>query len=297
METGEMSPHLSKVLAYMYEHGTANMEEVSAACHITDDETYEALEELVEWGSIIPPKKKDEYNTYRTPGVVPTKRQIKKAMKKNLPLPIETIEGRPIPFESEVNLFNSEYSQQYRGLPFWKRSIILLAGIAMNLLFAILAFIVIYSIIGVDIQLSSGEIVHHFANPIESIMSGFVYIGMVFQMILGLFNPMTAGDVVSQSTSIVGIAVMAPTFFEQGIANALFFMSAVSVSLGLMNLLPIPPLDGGRFVIEIFQKISKREVSQKALSYMSAAGMALFGLFFIVMLNQDIQRLLTGFWN
>ena len=45
-------------------------------------------------------------------------------------------------------LFQSEYRQQYRAQPFWKRSVILLAGIAVNLLFAMVAFIVIFSVIG-----------------------------------------------------------------------------------------------------------------------------------------------------
>ena len=40
------------------------------------------------------------------------------------------------------------------------------------------------------------------------------------------------------------------------------------------TLLPIPPLDGGRFVVEIFQKGTRKTVSQKAMNYMSLAGMA-----------------------
>ena len=68
----------------------------------------------------------------------------------------------------------------------------------------------------------------------------------------------------------------------------------ISVSLGIMNLLPIPPLDGGRFVIEIFQKVTRKTVSTRALSYMSMAGMALFIGFCIFMVNQDIQNLIAG---
>lgn len=64
-----------------------------------------------------------------------------------------------------------------------------------------------------------------------------------------------------------------------------------------MNLLPIPPLDGGRFVVEVFQKLAKRMVSPKAMNAMSMAGMALFVLFFVVMVNQDIQRFVFGNWG
>ena len=61
-----------------------------------------------------------------------------------------------------------------------------------------------------------------------------------------------------------------------------------------MNLLPIPPLDGGRFVVEVFQKVSRRVVSMRALNYLSMAGMALFVGFFLLMANQDIQRIISG---
>ena len=116
----------------------------------------------------------------------------------------------------------------------------------------------------------------------------------MFQAILGLFNPETAAQTVSESTSIVGIAVMSADFFAQGFVDALFFMAAISVSLGLMNLLPIPPLDGGRFLVEVIQKVTRRDVPMKVMGYVSMAGMALFLCFFVFMLNQDIQRFIIG---
>lgn len=45
-EPGTPSPHLKAVLGYMYAHGTADMEDVADALGITDDEAYQALEEL-----------------------------------------------------------------------------------------------------------------------------------------------------------------------------------------------------------------------------------------------------------
>lgn len=81
-----------------------------------------------------------------------------------------------------------------------------------------------------------------------------------------------------------------------GFESFLLFTAMISVSLGIMNLLPIPPLDGGRFVIEVFQKLSRKMVSMRALNYLSAAGMVLFLGFFLVMVNQDIQRFVFGNW-
>ena len=174
----------------------------------------------------------------------------------------------------------------------------LLAGIAVNLLFAVLVFVVVYSIVGVDMTNSqTGEVSHITMSPLRSVEVGFAYIGAVVQMVVSLFNPQTAADVVSNSTSVVGIAVMSKTYAEAGLLEFVFFMAMLSVSLGIMNLLPIPPLDGGRFVIEIFQKLTRKNVSTRALSYMSAAGMILFLGFFAIMVNQDVQRFVFGNWG
>ena len=298
MEAGPLQPHLQEVLASLYRRGTANMEDVARDCDISTDAAYEALEELVEWGSVIAPQKSDQFNTYRAPRVAPTKRQMKRAAKADkgeLPS-YELGEARPV--DDPRALYEGEYRQQYRSLPFWKRSVILLAGIAVNLLFAMLVFVLVFSVIGFQVaHPDTGEIVTIHASVLQALQAGFSYIGMVVQAVIGLFNPATAAQTVSDSTSIVGIAVMSKDFFQAGLVQGLEFMAMISVSLGIMNLLPIPPLDGGRFVVEIFQKGTRRTVSQKAMNYMSMAGMALFLGFFVIMLNQDIQRFVFGNWG
>ncbi len=291
METGKMSPDLQAVIASVYRRGTATLEEAAFDCRISDEAALDALEELVEWGTVTPPTRHDEYNTYRTPEYIPSSREVRAAKRLCMPMPTTLAEGTPRRFSDAEELYKSEYSQQYRSLPFWKRSVIVLAGIAVNLLFAVLAFVVVYSVIGVDYtNPSTGETGHYNATPWQSIQIGFSFIVMTFQAILGLFNPETAAQTVSESTSILGIAVMSKDYFAAGLADALFFMGAISVSLGLMNLLPIPPLDGGRFLIEIIQKVTRRDVPMNVLGYVSMAGMALFLLFFVFMLHQDIQR-------
>ncbi len=296
METGPVNSHLKDVLAFCLEQGTTDAQSVSQHLGISYDDAEEALDELVEWGSLERKTKRGQPDIYLTPKIVPTKRQ--KSLSKTLYTSVQNPENAGTKRKvRDINLFfEREKKQQYRNLPFWKRSVILLAGIFVNLLFAIVAFIVVYSIIGVDYVDASGVTHHILLNPLQSIQAGFGCIVMTFQAILGLFNPQTAAETVSNSTSIVGIAVMSRDFFAQGVADALFFMAIISISIGLMNLLPIPPLDGGRFLIEIIQKITKRDVPMRVMGYISMAGMALFMVFFIFMLNQDIQRFIFGNW-
>ncbi len=298
MEAGKMKPHLAEVLASLYRRGTATRAQVAADCGITEDAASEALDELVEWGSCTAPGRKDDPDTYRAPRVVPTKKEIMAAQAAGEEPPASYDLGQAREVEDARALYESEYDQQYRALPFWKRSVILLAGIATNLLFTIIVFVVVYTILGVDVtNADTGEIIHYHAAPLQAIQSGFAYIGMVVQAIIGLFNPSTAAETVSNSTSIMGIAVLSKSYFEAGLAEALFFMAMISTSLGLMNLLPIPPLDGGRFLVEILQKISRRIVPVKVMNSISVAGMVLFLGFFVVMLNQDVQRFVLGNWQ
>ena len=280
MEPGEESPHLAGLMRVVYERGTVDMEDAARELGITDDEAFAGLEELVEWGTIEMPRKTDEYNTYRAPA-----RDGYES-------------GQPRAVPDQQALYESERSQQYRSLGFFKRCAILLAGPAMNLLFAIVMFVIIYSIMGFDVvDQATGAVTHMTVDPGRAIMAGFNYIGMVFMAILGLFNPQTAAETVSNSTSIVGIAVLSKSAFDAGLVNFLSFSAMISVSLGLMNMLPIPPLDGGRFVIEIYQLVRRKNITMRALNALSAAGMMLFIGFFLLMLNQDIQRFVFGNWS
>ena len=187
MEPGEMSPHLEPVLAALYRRGTANMEDIARDCGISDEDALKALDELVDWGSCTGPTKKDEYNTYRAAEVIPSKKQICAALEAGKPAPQRYAEGQARPVEDAHALFESEYRQQYRSLPFWKRSVILLAGIAVNLLFAMLVFVALFSVIGFDVRMQSGEVTHMTVDPGRAIVAGFTYIGMVVQAVAGLF--------------------------------------------------------------------------------------------------------------
>ena len=66
------------------------------------------------------------------------------------------------------------------------------------------------------------------------------------------------------------------------------------MSLGFMNLLPIPPLDGGKILIEIVQLIIRRPLSIRAQTIVSYVGVAFFLFIFVVALRNDIVRYILG---
>ena len=105
-----------------------------------------------------------------------------------------------------------------------------------------------------------------------------------------LLQPQHTMEILDQSSSIVGISVMSSQAAAAGPVTFLSFAALISFSLGFMNLLPIPPLDGGKLLIEIIQKIAGRELPLKVQTIVSYVGVALFALLFVYMLRSDILR-------
>lgn len=286
MEPGEENPHIERALAYAYERGTVYADDLAEELGISVDDACDVLYVLEDWGCLVGPKKSDEHNIFRTRAYRDKKRGI------------DLEEGTPREFSSAHELYQAERAQTYRAQPFWKRSVILLAGIFVNIAFAVILLIIAFSVIGLDMVVDdAGTVEHIVLTPLQSLQFSGAYIVMVVQAVAGLFNPETTAQVMSQSTSVVGMAAISKDYFDMGAGWFLFFIAMISVSLGIMNLLPIPPLDGGRFVIEIFQKISRRMVGYKVMNAMSIAGFTLFIVFFLVMVNQDIQRFVFGNWG
>ena len=295
MEAGPVKPHLEAVLAALYRRGTANMEDIALDCGISDDEAFDALEELVEWGSCLGPQKADEFNTYRAAAVEPSKRAVAEALKAGQPAPQAYELGEPRPVPDAHALYEAEYAQLYRAQPFWKRCAIVAAGPAVNILAAFAVFVVIYSVLGLDFQnTETGETFHHHFAVHESLIMCASFIGMVLEAIAGLFSPATVGETVSGSMSIVGIVASSGDQFAASIQQGLFFVANISISLGLMNLLPIPPLDGGKIAVEIIQKLTRRDVPPRVVNTMSLVGISLFMVLFVVLVGQDVMRIAAG---
>ena len=127
-------------------------------------------------------------------------------------------------------------------------------------------------------------------NPMDSARLSWSYIAETAKSIAQLFNPQHTLQMLDSSTSVVGISVMSAQAAAAGPTTFLTLAALISFSLGLMNLLPIPPLDGGKFVIEVIQTLIGRELPLKVQTVVSYVGVALFLLLFVYVLKNDIIR-------
>jgi regulator of sigma E protease len=92
-------------------------------------------------------------------------------------------------------------------------------------------------------------------------------------------------------SGVVGTSDVANEVIDVGIAPALLLLALVSLSLGLINLLPILPLDGGHIFWAVVEKLRGRPVSLRVMEQASIIGFALVMILFFIGLSNDIGRL------
>lgn len=119
-----------------------------------------------------------------------------------------------------------------------------------------------------------------FTNTLNSGLAVFSTLGMLFRGGVGLRS----------LSGFVGIASETVRVTRLGFVSILTWTGLLSVNIGLLNLLPIPALDGGRLVFLGYEAITRRKPSQKVETILIVATMfLLFGLMIFVTFNDIIK--------
>ena len=366
-------PCAPAVLAAVHRHGTVSVGDLAEELDLDPDEVLDACTFLLGWGSIAPVYEDGKASSKYYPM---TYASMPRDAAGNTVYDGRAFDrehaseqGEPwVPGMDDEAFFNNERSRTYVGKGFWKRAVMLVAGIVVNILTGLILIVGVYSIVGVqsvdnvnvigsvdsgspaaaagleagdaitmvdgtatstweevynalqvsgadgsvdltvdrdgsqsrmDIELNDDGTLGIRAslrtvrlNPLDSVRVGVSYIVQTAQGIIMMLTPQHTVEMLNNSASIVGISVLSAQAAQAGVGTFLNFAALISFSLGFMNLLPIPPLDGGKLLIEIIQAILHRPVSIKVQTALSWLGIALFGLLFFYMLRVDILRLL-----
>jgi regulator of sigma E protease len=162
-----------------------------------------------------------------------------------------------------------------------RRGLILSAGSLFNIAFAFLVFVPVFAAgknLGlVDAVLQAGQTVWYLLTGTAGLLYGLLAGrgGMD-----GLAGP-------------VGIAVLAGAAAGKGFLSLLHFAGVLSMSLGVMNLLPLPALDGGQLVMLLLESIRGKPLEMKTYQAVSLAGFSLFILLTVLTTYKDIVRLIA----
>lgn len=130
-------------------------------------------------------------------------------------------------------------------------------------------------------------------GPVEGLMKGVqrtwdmsvLSLKMLGRILIGeasvrnLNGPLTIADAAGQSA-------------QQGLVTFIGFLAVVSLSIGVLNLLPLPMLDGGHLMYYLFEAVTGRPVSDLWLARLQRGGVAILLLVMSVALYNDVVRLL-----
>ena len=92
----------------------------------------------------------------------------------------------------------------------------------------------------------------------------------------------------------IGIAQETGRVLEAPLVSQLFFVGLLSVNLAVLNVLPFPPLDGGRIAVVVTEAVRRRKLPAEREAVIYLAGFAVLIALVILISINDIQRLITG---
>jgi regulator of sigma E protease len=136
---------------------------------------------------------------------------------------------------------------------------------------------------------SSGDIVVRRLGLGPAVVAGVSQTGVVlWQTLMGLVHIVTTGHGVSDLGGPIAIASLSGRVADLGVASLVGFIAMLSINLGLVNLLPIPILDGGHLMFYAAEAARGRPLPARALDYGYRVGFALIGSLFIFISWNDL---------
>lgn len=155
---------------------------------------------------------------------------------------------------------------------------------------------IIRKIIGVTSAGAVGEVHYKGLDSIifgieESIKASTLIAQSIVKLLSGAVPSSEVGGVVS-IVSVIGLASQ-EGLMKGEITQLLWLVALISVNLGILNLLPIPALDGGHILFNLYEVVMKKAPSENVMYYLTLCGWAvLLGLMLLGLYN-DIFRLLA----
>jgi regulator of sigma E protease len=110
---------------------------------------------------------------------------------------------------------------------------------------------------------------------------------MLFKMLIG----QASWQGISGPVTIAGYAGQSATM---GIKVFIGFLALISISIGVLNLLPIPVLDGGHLMYYTIEFLTGKPLSESVMAMGQKVGLTLLSLMTIIAFYNDITRLITG---
>jgi regulator of sigma E protease len=138
----------------------------------------------------------------------------------------------------------------------------------------------------------SDEVEYEKVPFVEALKASFIQTwNLIYLTVMGIVKILQQIMPASELGGPIRIAEIAGQQMEAGWMNLLYFMGLLSVNLGVLNLLPIPVLDGGHLVFLTYEAIRRKPASEQAMIIAQKVGIALLGSLMIFVFYNDIARI------
>lgn len=144
------------------------------------------------------------------------------------------------------------------------------------------------AIIGITLEVNIKKL-----TLFQSVSKSIEMIGEIIRLIGKGFLEMFTGKMPIELAGPLGIAQMAGEAAQVGFLNLLFFTAVINIFLGIINLFPIPILDGGQIVLLVIEKIRGKPLEPEHVNFIYIIGLALVVMIFLIATYQDILRIFT----
>ena len=145
-------------------------------------------------------------------------------------------------------------------------------------------------IIGISPMLQQTTVVYGFFDGFNYAWNETIKAStLIFKSVQKLLTGAVGADKLGGIITIVDVTAQAS---HAGIVALFFFTALISVNLGVLNLLPIPALDGGHIMFNLYEMIRGKEPNEIVMYYMTVTGWILLGGLMILGLYNDIHRLM-----
>ncbi len=136
-------------------------------------------------------------------------------------------------------------------------------------------------------------------NPVDAVLRGTGAAGEIAVQIPGGLADAVGGLIglnpdAPDARGPIGIAQETGRVLEAPLVSQLLFIGLLSVNLAVLNVLPFPPLDGGRIAVVIVEAIRRRRLPAEREAVIYLAGFAVLIALVVLISIKDIQRLITG---
>ena len=124
-----------------------------------------------------------------------------------------------------------------------------------------------------------------------SFFETFSIVKLTYQSFFGMFTGEVA---VEQMSGPVGIVTEISNAAQTGFFDVLFLAIIITLNLGIVNLFPLPALDGGRIVFVLWEMITKKKLKPEHEGLIHFIGFVILILFMLYITRNDIMRLFAG---